>query len=262
MQSVRKLNLFNISGKLIVQVTAHRGEELFLLLASHGIESTVVRKPGKLLATLEMDEDVNLFAVQTVLEEWAQSNSPLVRGGQPAEFPCRASILSRYSKSLHGFNTTFLRYPRRAIFPLAIAGLPFELGGFASLSAARHRTSNERGHRPNAHVHWCSRCNFSSMSTGAALFRRSRFLRSSFEVCCSCLPEPVFVAACGAAASGRQGCVEQPPCHNDQSGQAFAEIRWWPMPIPFRTAWGSSWSFSVAVMLWIGCVTTVRSFMP
>lgn len=70
MQPMRKISLWREHDKHVVQVAAHRGEELFLLLAREGIETTVVRQRGSLLATLEMDGDVNLEGVQAVLDRW------------------------------------------------------------------------------------------------------------------------------------------------------------------------------------------------
>lgn len=70
MQPLRQFNLCKTHGKHVLQIPAHRGEELFLRLASEGIDSTVVRKPGSLMAHLEMDEDVNLESVQSVLRAW------------------------------------------------------------------------------------------------------------------------------------------------------------------------------------------------
>jgi hypothetical protein len=67
---MRKINLCYARGKFVVQVAAHRGEELFLLLASEGIEATVVRSRGSLWASLEMDEDFHLEGVQAVLSQW------------------------------------------------------------------------------------------------------------------------------------------------------------------------------------------------
>ena len=72
MKTIQPLRIHNSNGKHVVQVPAHRGEELFMLLASQGIETTVVRKPGFPLAALEMDEDVNLDAVQGILAGWGR----------------------------------------------------------------------------------------------------------------------------------------------------------------------------------------------
>ena len=71
MKTIQPLRIHNSQGKRVVQVPAHLGEELFMLLALQGIETTVVRKPGSPLASLEMDEDVNVEAIQAILNEWA-----------------------------------------------------------------------------------------------------------------------------------------------------------------------------------------------
>lgn len=55
-------------GKHVVNVASHRAEELFLNLASQGIESRVIRANGH--AQLEMDEDVNLDALRMILNQW------------------------------------------------------------------------------------------------------------------------------------------------------------------------------------------------
>ena len=70
MKTIQPLRIHNFHGKHVVQIPAHRGEEVFLLLALQGIETTVVRKPGSRLASLEMDQDVNVEAVQAILNEW------------------------------------------------------------------------------------------------------------------------------------------------------------------------------------------------
>jgi hypothetical protein len=70
MHTMRKMSLCRLHGKHVVQVAAHRGVELFMRLAAEGIETTVVRNSGSLLASLEMDDDVNLDSVRAVLNQW------------------------------------------------------------------------------------------------------------------------------------------------------------------------------------------------
>jgi hypothetical protein len=69
MQSTQYAKIEYVQGKFVVCVAAHRGEELFLHLASQGIEANVTRRNGH--ALLEMGEDINLEVVQLILEEWA-----------------------------------------------------------------------------------------------------------------------------------------------------------------------------------------------
>ena len=54
-------------GKHVVRVPSQRGEELFMHLASQGIESQVNRINGH--AQLELDEDVNLEVLQAILNQ-------------------------------------------------------------------------------------------------------------------------------------------------------------------------------------------------
>lgn len=70
MQTLRKASVSRCEATPIVQVPAQHGQEPFLLLAAEGIDCTVVKKTGSLLAVLEMDEDVNLEGVQAVLNGW------------------------------------------------------------------------------------------------------------------------------------------------------------------------------------------------
>lgn len=58
-----------VHGKPVVEVVASRGEEVSSHLATHGIDTTVVRKTGTALAVLEMDADVNLGLVRSVLRQ-------------------------------------------------------------------------------------------------------------------------------------------------------------------------------------------------
>src|SRR5258708_3166716 len=64
MKSTDALKLYHVHGKHVVRGASHRGEELFLHLASQGIESQVHRTNGH--AQLELDEDVNLPMVQAI----------------------------------------------------------------------------------------------------------------------------------------------------------------------------------------------------
>ena len=68
MKNTDQLKLYHAHGKHVVRVASHRGEELFLHLASQGIESQVNRINGH--TQLELDEDVNLEIVQAVLDQW------------------------------------------------------------------------------------------------------------------------------------------------------------------------------------------------
>ncbi len=70
MRTLRKLNVCLADRKFIVQVAAHRGEELFRFFASQGIKTRVVFKPFSLLAWLEMQQEVNLDAVHAILNQW------------------------------------------------------------------------------------------------------------------------------------------------------------------------------------------------
>ena len=72
MKTLLEMRHWSFVSKNVVQVASHQGEELYLLLAAQGIEATVVRKTGSFFAYLEMDEDVNVEAVQAALTEWAQ----------------------------------------------------------------------------------------------------------------------------------------------------------------------------------------------
>jgi len=66
----QKSNPDYVHGECIVQVPAQWGEDLFRLLASEGIDATLVPVTGTSRAVLEMDEDVNLQKVQAVLHRW------------------------------------------------------------------------------------------------------------------------------------------------------------------------------------------------
>ena len=70
MQTIHPLKVYHSAGKYVVHVPAYRGEELFLYLASHGIESRVSRLKNAHLDRLEIDEDVNVHALRTILDQW------------------------------------------------------------------------------------------------------------------------------------------------------------------------------------------------
>ncbi len=73
MKAIQPLNIHNSAGKSVVHIAACRGEELFLFLATHVIESTVRRLTNAALDRLEIDEDVNVPALQTILDQWGAS---------------------------------------------------------------------------------------------------------------------------------------------------------------------------------------------
>ena len=70
MKTIEALKIYNAMGKYIVHVPAYRGEELFLYLANHGIESRVRRLTNAPFDRLEMEQDVNLDALRTILDQW------------------------------------------------------------------------------------------------------------------------------------------------------------------------------------------------
>ena len=70
MQTFEPLKIYHSVGKYVVHIPAYRGEELFLYLANHGIESRVSRLKTAPLDRLEMDEDVNVHALQTSIDQW------------------------------------------------------------------------------------------------------------------------------------------------------------------------------------------------
>ena len=70
MKTIEALKIYNAMGKYIVHVPACRGEELFLYLANHGIESRVRRLTNAPFDRLEMEQDVNLDALRTILDQW------------------------------------------------------------------------------------------------------------------------------------------------------------------------------------------------
>ena len=70
MQTIEALRIYNSAGKYVVHIPACRGEELFLYLANHGIESEVSRVANAPFDRLEVDEDVNVHALRTVVDQW------------------------------------------------------------------------------------------------------------------------------------------------------------------------------------------------
>lgn len=70
MKTIQALKIYNSAGKYLVHIAACRGEELFLYLANHGIESKVRRLTNAPFDRLEVEEDVNVHALQTILDQW------------------------------------------------------------------------------------------------------------------------------------------------------------------------------------------------
>ena len=70
MKTIEALKIYNSVGKYVVHIPAFRGEELFLYLANHGIESKVSRPTNAPFDRLELEEDVNVHALQTILDQW------------------------------------------------------------------------------------------------------------------------------------------------------------------------------------------------
>ena len=70
MQTIEALKIYHSAGKYVVHIPAYRGEELFLYFANHGIESKVSRLTNAPFDRLEMDEDVNVHALRTILDQW------------------------------------------------------------------------------------------------------------------------------------------------------------------------------------------------
>lgn len=70
MKTIEAFKIFNSAGKYVVHIPAGRGEELFLYLANHGIESRVRRLANAPFDRLEVEEDVNVYALQTILDQW------------------------------------------------------------------------------------------------------------------------------------------------------------------------------------------------
>jgi hypothetical protein len=70
MQTIEALKIYNSAGKYVMHIPAGRGEELFLYLANHGIESRVSRLANAPFDRLEVEEDVNVPALRTILDQW------------------------------------------------------------------------------------------------------------------------------------------------------------------------------------------------
>jgi hypothetical protein len=70
MKTIEALKIYNSAGKYVVHIPACRGEELFLYLANHGIESRVSRLTNSPFDRLEVEEDVNVQELRTVLDQW------------------------------------------------------------------------------------------------------------------------------------------------------------------------------------------------
>ena len=70
MKTIEALKIYNSAGKYVVHIPAYRGEELFLHLANHGIESSVSRPPNSPCARLKVEEDVNVHTLRTIIEQW------------------------------------------------------------------------------------------------------------------------------------------------------------------------------------------------
>jgi hypothetical protein len=70
MKTIQPLKIYNSAGKYVVHIPARRGEELFLYLANQGIESRVSRLANSPFDRLKVEEDVNVHALRTVLDQW------------------------------------------------------------------------------------------------------------------------------------------------------------------------------------------------
>ena len=70
---VQGFKIYHDGGQTVVHVPVCRGEEFFLHLAAQGIESRVKRLPG--FDRLELEEDVNVGAVQQILTQWCTAES-------------------------------------------------------------------------------------------------------------------------------------------------------------------------------------------
>ena len=68
--TIEALKIYNSAAKYVVHIPAFRGEELFLYLANHGIESRVSRLANAPFDRLEVEEDVNVHALRTILDQW------------------------------------------------------------------------------------------------------------------------------------------------------------------------------------------------
>jgi hypothetical protein len=72
MKSIEAMTIYNSKGKYVVHIPACRGEELFLHLATHGIESRVSRRMNAPFDRMEVEEDVNVRVLRTVLDQWSR----------------------------------------------------------------------------------------------------------------------------------------------------------------------------------------------
>jgi len=70
MQTIETRKIYNSAGKYVVHIPAGRGEELFLYLANHGIESKVSRVGNATFDRLEVEEDVNVHALRSIIGQW------------------------------------------------------------------------------------------------------------------------------------------------------------------------------------------------
>ena len=70
MKTIEALKIYYSPGTYVVHIAACRGEELFLYLANHGIESKVSRLTNASFDRLEVDEDVNVDALRAILDQW------------------------------------------------------------------------------------------------------------------------------------------------------------------------------------------------
>jgi hypothetical protein len=70
MKTIQTLKIYNSAGKYVVHIPAGRGEELFLYLANQGIESRVRRLANAPFDRLEVEEDVNVHALRSSLDQW------------------------------------------------------------------------------------------------------------------------------------------------------------------------------------------------
>jgi hypothetical protein len=70
MKAIEPMKICNSLGKYVIHIAACRGEELFLFRATHGIESNVSRLANAPFDRLEVDADVNVSALRTILDQW------------------------------------------------------------------------------------------------------------------------------------------------------------------------------------------------
>ncbi|MBV9122757.1 MAG: hypothetical protein JO112_05335 [Planctomycetes bacterium] len=69
-QNIEELKLYDVGGQYIVHVPTGRGEELRLHLASHGIKAVVSPLAEGDFDRLELENEVDVFEVQTILDHW------------------------------------------------------------------------------------------------------------------------------------------------------------------------------------------------